>query len=57
MTCLAQDCANGFLATGASSVAMFALGLTPSLVFILLGDKTLVPSDIGAQFARAPPLA
>ena len=58
MTCPAQDCgANGFLATAPSSVATFALGLAPSLVFIRLGDKTLVPPDIGAQFARAPPLA
>ena len=58
MTCLAQDCgANGLLATGPGSVAMFAPGLAPLRVFIRLGDKMLVPPDIGAPFARAPPQA
>jgi hypothetical protein len=56
LACSAPDCGiNGLFVGGSGSATALVARAPRPLFFIGLDDQTLLPRDIGAQFARAPP--
>jgi hypothetical protein len=56
MACSASDCGAASLPAG-GGIAAFSFGPAPLGLFLRLDDEVLPLRNVGAQFARAPPLA